>query len=78
LQPFPRSITHEKRLTEPEKHLRYFFDVMRPSRRKLLALLPPSDDVCSSISPLELLPSVVYLDFRQIISDFPQKITKVG
>ena len=41
-------------------------------------LLPPSDDVCSSISLLELLPSVVYLDFRQIISDFPQKITKVG
>ena len=42
---FPRSITHEKRLAEPEKELHYFFDVMRPLRRKLLAVLlqlPPS------------------------------------
>ncbi|HEX6281870.1 MAG TPA: DUF72 domain-containing protein [Nitrososphaera sp.] len=27
---FPRAVTHEKRLTEPEKELHYFFDVMRP------------------------------------------------
>jgi uncharacterized protein YecE (DUF72 family) len=42
---FPRSITHEKRLADPEKELRYFFYVMRPLRHKLLALLlqlPPS------------------------------------
>jgi uncharacterized protein YecE (DUF72 family) len=36
---FPRSITHEKRLVEPERQLRYFFDVMRPLHRKVLALL---------------------------------------
>ena len=42
---FPRSITHEKRLADPEAQLRYFFDVMRPLHGKLLALLlqiPPS------------------------------------
>ena len=42
---FPRSITHEKRLADPEKELRYFLDMMRPLQRKLLALLiqlPPS------------------------------------
>jgi uncharacterized protein YecE (DUF72 family) len=43
---FPRLITHEKRLAKPERHLRYFFDVMHPLRRKLLALL------------LQLLPSL--------------------
>jgi uncharacterized protein YecE (DUF72 family) len=36
---FPRSITHEKRLAHPERQLRYFFDVMRPLRRKLLVFL---------------------------------------
>jgi uncharacterized protein YecE (DUF72 family) len=36
---FPRSITHEKRLSEPEKELHYFFDVRRPLQSKLLALL---------------------------------------
>jgi hypothetical protein len=42
---FPRPITHEKRLAGPERQLRYFFDVMRPLRSKVLALLlqlPPS------------------------------------
>ncbi|HYZ59469.1 MAG TPA: DUF72 domain-containing protein [Nitrososphaeraceae archaeon] len=42
---FPRSITHEKRLADPEKELGYFLDMMRPLQRKLLALLiqlPPS------------------------------------
>ena len=42
---FPRSITHEKRLADPEKELRYFLDMMRPLQKKLLALLiqlPPS------------------------------------
>lgn len=42
---FPRSITHEKRLADPDKELRYFLDMMRPLQRKLLALLiqlPPS------------------------------------
>jgi uncharacterized protein YecE (DUF72 family) len=42
---FPRSITHEKRLADPEKELHYFFDMMRPLQRKLLALLiqlPPT------------------------------------
>ena len=42
---FPRSITHEKRLADSDKELRYFLDMMRPLQRKLLALLiqlPPS------------------------------------
>jgi uncharacterized protein YecE (DUF72 family) len=36
---FPRTITHEKRLADPEKELRYFLDMMRPLQNKLLALL---------------------------------------
>ena len=36
---FPRAVTHQKRLAEPEKELRYFLDMMRPLQRKLLALL---------------------------------------
>ena len=36
---FPRSITHEKRLADSEKELRYFLDMMRPLQNKLLALL---------------------------------------
>jgi uncharacterized protein YecE (DUF72 family) len=35
----PRAITHEKRLADPEKELRYSFDMMRPLQRKLLSLL---------------------------------------
>jgi uncharacterized protein YecE (DUF72 family) len=36
---FRRIITHEKRLSEPDNELHYFFHVMRPLGRKLLALL---------------------------------------
>jgi uncharacterized protein YecE (DUF72 family) len=37
---FHRSITHEKRLTDPDDNqLRYFFDVLRLLCKKLLALL---------------------------------------
>jgi uncharacterized protein YecE (DUF72 family) len=43
---FPRLITHEKRLSsESDEEFHYFFDVMRPLRGKVLALLlqlPPS------------------------------------
>ncbi|HYY40948.1 MAG TPA: DUF72 domain-containing protein, partial [Nitrososphaera sp.] len=55
---FPRSITHEKRLTEPDRQLHYFFDVMRPLRRKLLALLlqlPPSLTAKKDLKKLESL-----------------------
>jgi uncharacterized protein YecE (DUF72 family) len=37
---FPRSITHENRLADPEeKQLRYFFDMKHPLQKKLLAFL---------------------------------------
>jgi uncharacterized protein YecE (DUF72 family) len=67
---FPRSITHEKRLTEPEKELCYFFDVMRPLRQKLLALLiqlPPSFAVKEGLKKLEALIHMLDPDFRYAI-----------
>jgi uncharacterized protein YecE (DUF72 family) len=67
---FPGSITHEKRLTEPEKELRYFFDVMRPLRRKLLALLlqlPPSLTAKEDLKKLEALIHMLDTDFRYTI-----------
>jgi uncharacterized protein YecE (DUF72 family) len=67
---FPRSITHEKRLADPEKQLRYFFDVMRPLRRKLLALLlqlPPSLTAKEGLKKLEALIHMLDSDFRYAI-----------
>ena len=40
---FPRYITHEKRLADPDdKQLEYFFDVLRPLHNKTLALVATS------------------------------------
>jgi uncharacterized protein YecE (DUF72 family) len=67
---FPRSITHEKRFSEPEKELRYFFDVMRPLRSKLLALLiqlPPSLTAKEGLKKLEALIHMLDPDFRYAI-----------
>jgi uncharacterized protein YecE (DUF72 family) len=67
---FPRSITHEKRLADPNKQLRYFFDVMRPLRRKLLALLlqlPPSFSAKEGLKKLEALIHMLDPDFRYVI-----------
>jgi uncharacterized protein YecE (DUF72 family) len=67
---FPRSITHEKRLSEPDKELHYFFDVMRPLRRKLLALLlqlPPSLTAKEGLKKLEGLIHMLEPDFRYAI-----------
>jgi uncharacterized protein YecE (DUF72 family) len=67
---FPRSITHEKRLSGPEKELRYFFDVMRPLRSKLLALLlqlPPSLTAKEGLKKLEALIHMLDPDFRYAI-----------
>ena len=67
---FPRSITHEKRLTDPEKELHYFFDVMRPLRNKLLALLlqlPPSLTAKEGLKKLEALIHMLDPDFRYAI-----------
>jgi uncharacterized protein YecE (DUF72 family) len=67
---FPRSITHEKRLADPERQLRYFFDVMRPLRRKLLALLlqlPPSLTAKEGLKKLEGLIHMLDPDFRYAI-----------
>ncbi len=56
-----RQRTHEKRLAvadaDSEKELRYFFDVMRPLKTKLLALLlqlPPSLTAKEGLKKLEL------------------------
>ncbi len=70
---FPRSITHEKRLAadaDSEKELRYFFDVMRPLRTKLLALLlqlPPSLTAREGVKKLEILTNMLDQDFRYAI-----------
>jgi uncharacterized protein YecE (DUF72 family) len=67
---FPRSITHEKRLAEPEKQLHYFFDVMRPLRSKFLALLlqlPPSLTANEGLKKLEALIHMLDPDFRYAI-----------
>jgi uncharacterized protein YecE (DUF72 family) len=67
---FPRSITHEKRLADPEKELGYFFDVMRPLRTKLLALLlqlPPSLTAEEGLKKLEVLIHMLDTDFRYAI-----------
>jgi uncharacterized protein YecE (DUF72 family) len=67
---FPRSVTHEKRLAEPEKELHYFFDVMRPLRNKLLALLlqlPPSLTVKEGLKKLEVLIHMLDPAFRYAI-----------
>jgi uncharacterized protein YecE (DUF72 family) len=67
---FPRSITHEKRLSQPEKELRYFFDVMRPLRSKILAhllQLPPSLTAKEGLKKLEALIHMFDPDFRYAI-----------
>jgi uncharacterized protein YecE (DUF72 family) len=67
---FPRSITHEKRLADPEKELRYFFYVMHPLRHKLLALLlqlPPSLSSKEGLKKLEALIRMLDPDFRYAI-----------
>jgi uncharacterized protein YecE (DUF72 family) len=67
---FPRSITHEKRLADPEKELRYFFDMMRPLQSKLLALLiqlPPSLSANEGMKKLKILIGLLDPDFRYAI-----------
>jgi uncharacterized protein YecE (DUF72 family) len=67
---FPRSITHEKRLADPQKELRYFFYVMGPLRHKLLALLlqlPPSLTAKEGMKKLEALIHMLSPDFRYAI-----------
>lgn len=67
---FPRSITHEKRLSDSEKELHYFFDVMRPLRTKLLALLlqlPPSLTAKEGLKKLEALIHMLDPDFRYAV-----------
>ena len=67
---FPRLITHEKRLSEPEKEFRYFFDVMRPLRHKILALLlqlPPSLTAKEGLKKLRAMIHMLDSDFRYAI-----------
>jgi uncharacterized protein YecE (DUF72 family) len=67
---FPRSITHEKRLSEPDKELHYFFHVMRPLSRKLSALLlqmPPSLTAKEGLKKLKALIHMLDPDFRYAI-----------
>jgi uncharacterized protein YecE (DUF72 family) len=67
---FPRSITHEKRLADSEKELRYFLDMMRPLQNKLLALLiqlPPTLSVNEGLKKLETLVDLLDPHFRYAI-----------
>jgi uncharacterized protein YecE (DUF72 family) len=67
---FPRSITHEKRLADPHNELRYFFDLMRPIQRKLLALLiqlPPSLSAKEGLKKLETLIQLLDPEFRYAV-----------
>jgi uncharacterized protein YecE (DUF72 family) len=67
---FPRSITHEKRLADPERQLRYFFDVMSPLHHQVLALLlqlPPSLTAKEGLKKLKALIHMLDLDFRYAI-----------
>jgi uncharacterized protein YecE (DUF72 family) len=67
---FPGSITHEKRLADPERQHRYFFDVMRPLRDRVLALLlqlPPSLTAKEGLKKLEALIHMLDPDFRYAI-----------
>jgi uncharacterized protein YecE (DUF72 family) len=60
----------KKRLADPERQLRYFFDVMRPLRRKVLALLlqlPPSLTAKEGLKKLEALIHMLDPDFRYAI-----------
>ena len=65
---FPCYMTHEKRLSsESEKELHYFFDVMRPLRHKVLALLlqlPPSLTAKEGLKKLEALIHMLDPNFR--------------
>jgi uncharacterized protein YecE (DUF72 family) len=67
---FPRTITHEKRLADPEKELCYFLDMMRPLQRKLLALLiqlPPTLSANEGLKKLEALFDLLDSHFRYAI-----------
>ena len=67
---FPSSITHEKRLAGSEMELRYFFDMMRPIQRKLLALLiqlPPSLSAKEGLKKLEALIHLLDPEFRYAV-----------
>jgi uncharacterized protein YecE (DUF72 family) len=67
---FPRSITHEKRLADPEKELRYFLDMVRPLQRKLLALLiqlPPTLAANEGLKKLQTLVDLLDPHFRYAI-----------
>jgi uncharacterized protein YecE (DUF72 family) len=67
---FPRSITHENRLADPEKQLRYLFDMMRPLQKKLLALLiqlPPTLTAKEGMKKLEALVHMLDPSFRYAV-----------
>jgi uncharacterized protein YecE (DUF72 family) len=69
---FHRSITHEKQLADPNNNqLRYFFEIIRPLRKKkLLALLlqiPPSLTAKEGLKKLETLIHILDPDFRYAI-----------
>ena len=59
---FPKVITHDKRLKDVDKELRYFFEAMYPLADKTLALLiqlPPSLQIHEGLDNLrELLPKL--------------------
>ena len=53
---FPKVITHDKKFTNVEKELSLFYDVMKPLKEKLLALLiqfPPYVKITEGLDALK-------------------------
>ncbi len=82
---FPQQITHENRLAAPEEELGEYFEVMRPLKDKLLALLiqlPPSLTLKEGMGKLDRLIPLLDPDFRYALevrhgSWFDKKLYKL-
>ena len=67
---FPKTITHERRLAEPEKDLGYLYQSFRPLQAKLLSFLiqlPPSLTLKEAYKKLELLIGQLDREYRYAI-----------
>jgi uncharacterized protein YecE (DUF72 family) len=68
---FPRTVTHQRRLAEPDnKELHFFFEGMRPLLGKLLVLLlqlPPSMTAKEGLKKLGALIHMLDPDFKYAI-----------
>lgn len=67
---FPKTITHERRLAEPEKDLDYLYASFRPLRDKMAAFLiqlPPSLSKKEAFKKLELLAGLLDRGYRYAV-----------